>query len=179
MAQAETLARPYARAAFGAARDENQMASWSACLAFAALVSQDPQMRALQGDPRVTPGQLQLLHLPPDAAAGGPFAKYLEVLAEAGRLQLLPLIRDEYEALRRAAEATLEVNVTSAQPLDEAAQARLTEALARRYGRHVQLKLRHDPALVAGVVLEAEGEVIDGSARGRLERLAGALAGAV
>ncbi|MHB1992851.1 F0F1 ATP synthase subunit delta [Metallibacterium scheffleri] len=48
--------------------------------------------------------------------------------------------------------------------------------MARRYGRRIQLNLRQDPALIAGVMLEVEGEVIDGSMRGRLQRLAGALA---
>jgi F-type H+-transporting ATPase subunit delta len=91
-------------------------------------------------------------------------------------MDLLPFIRDEFDALLRDAEATLEVGVTSAQALDEAAQARLNEALARRYGRRIQLNLHQDPALVAGIVLEVEGEVIDGSMRGRLQRLAGALA---
>ena len=91
-------------------------------------------------------------------------------------MDLLPFIRDEFDALLRDAEATLEVSVTSAQALDEAAQARLNEALARRYGRRIQLNLRQDPALIAGVMLEVEGEVIDGSMRGRLQRLAGALA---
>ncbi len=175
MAQALTLARPYARAAFGAARAEQQTASWAACLAFAAQVALDPQIVALHGDPRVTPGQMQALHLPPDAASGGAFARFLEVLAVAGRLRLLPYIRDEFDALLRESESTLEVNVTSAQALDEAAQARLGEALARRYGRRIQLSLRQDPALLAGVVLEVAGEVIDGSVRGRLQRLAGAL----
>ena len=176
MAQALTLARPYARAAFAAAHADQQLASWSACLAFAAQVALDTQIIALHGDPRVTPGQLQALHLPPDAASGGAFARFLVVLAETGRLNLLPFIRDEFDALLRDAEATLEVSVTSAQALDEAAQAHLNEALARRYGRRIQLNLRQDPALIAGVMLEVEGEVIDGSMRGRLQRLAGALA---
>ena len=176
MAQVLTLARPYARAAFSVARADQQMASWSAYLAFAAQVALDPHIIALHGDPRVTPGQMQALHLPPDAASGGAFARFLEVLAVGGRLNLLPFIRDEFDALLRDAEATLEVSVTSAQALDEAAQACLSESLARRYGRHIRLNLRQDQALIAGVILEVGGEVIDGSMRGRLQRLAGALA---
>ena len=38
MSQALTLARPYARAAFGIARDAGDYASWSNALAFAALL---------------------------------------------------------------------------------------------------------------------------------------------
>ncbi len=175
MAQAETLARPYSRAAFAAARDEHALPQWSVALGFAALAGADARVQALLGDPRVSPGQLVLLHLPPDASSGGSFARFLEILAAAGRLPLLPVIMAQYEALRRAAEATLEVRVSSAQPLDEAAQARLAESLQRRYARRIELKLALDPQLLAGVLLEAEGEVIDGSLRGRIERLGSAI----
>ncbi len=175
MAQVQSLARPYARAAFAVAHDVQETVAWSGYLAFAATATQDPQLRALLGDPRVTPGQLVMLHMPPDAASGGEFARFLELLADAGRLSLLPAIREEFESLWRAEQGALEVRVVTAQPLDEAAQARLSEALSRRYASRIQLSIHQDPSLVAGILIEANGEVIDGSVRGRLDRLSGVL----
>jgi F-type H+-transporting ATPase subunit delta len=54
MSQALTLARPYARAAFGIARDAGDYASWSNALAFAARVAADPQVTGLLGSPKLT-----------------------------------------------------------------------------------------------------------------------------
>ena len=46
MSQALTLARPYARAAFGIARDAAGFAPWSDALGLAARVAADPQAAA-------------------------------------------------------------------------------------------------------------------------------------
>ena len=175
MAQALTLARPYARAAFAAARAAGQTAEWSRGFAFAAAAAADPQVLALSGDPRVTPGELAELHRAPDAASDGAFARFLRVLADARRLDLLVEVAALYEDLKREADATLRVTVTSAMALDAGELERLRAALKRRFSREIEMTTRHDPALLGGVIVDAGDEVIDGSARGRLERLAGAL----
>ena len=45
----------------------------------------------------------------------------------------------------------------------------------RRFKREIELETSVDPELLGGVVVDTGDEVIDGSARGRLERLAHAL----
>ena len=57
MSQALTLARPYARAAFGIARDEGSLAAWSQALGFAATIAADPRVAGLLADNR----RMQLL----------------------------------------------------------------------------------------------------------------------
>ena len=47
MSQALTLARPYARAAFAIAQDENALGGWSSALGFAAQVAADPRAAML------------------------------------------------------------------------------------------------------------------------------------
>lgn len=175
MAQVITLARPYARAAFETARAAHALGEWSGYLAFAAAVASDPQVAALADDPRVTPEQLVALHLPPGVDADSPFARLLHELASRHRLALLPEVAALFETYRREAEAKLLVKVTSAMPLTEEQAASLRQALKRRYGRDIELACEVDPELMGGVVIDTGHEVIDGSARGRLERLAGAL----
>ena len=175
MAQALTLARPYARAAFATARAAGQTAEWSRGFAFAAVAAADAQVIALRGDPRVGAAELAELHRAPDAPAEGAFARFLRVLADAGRLGLLVEVAALYEDLKREADATLRVTVTSAMALDGGETERLRAALKRRFAREIEMTIRHDPALLGGVIVDAGDEVIDGSARGRLERLAGAL----
>src|SRR5699024_10905723 len=114
MSEAFTLARPYARAAFEVAKAQGALEHWSASLALAAGVAADPRTHAFLNDPRVSREQLVGMHLPPDQAADGDFARFLGELAHFRRLGLLPEINAMFDALKRESEATLKVKVTSA-----------------------------------------------------------------
>jgi len=175
VAQAITLARPYARAAFEAAHEAGALAPWSQALAFAAAVAKDVRVAELGTDPRVAPEQLVALHLPQGMDADAPFARFLGELAAHRRLALLPEVAELYEQYKREAESQLLVKVTSALALDAEQAERLKVSLKRRFKREIELETAVDPALLGGVVIDTGSEVIDGSARGRLERLAGAL----
>lgn len=174
-AQSITLARPYARAAFELARAEGALAAWSQALAFAAQVSADARVAALSNDPRVQPEQLVALHLPEGAKTDSAFGKFLTELAEQHRMALLPDVAALYETYKRESESQLLVKVTSAMALDAAQTEQLKASLKRRFKREIELETQVDPSLLAGVVIDTGSEVIDGSARGRLQRLATAL----
>ena len=175
MSQAITLARPYARAAFEVARGSGALGEWALALAFAAEVAKDARVARLVNDPRVLPEQLVALHLPQGMDAKSPFAVFLGELADNGRLPLLPEIAALYETYKRDAESQLLVKVTSAMALDASQTEQLKTSLKRRFKRDIELETRVDASLLGGVVIDTGSEVIDGSARGRLERLASAL----
>lgn len=176
MAQAITLARPYARAAFEVAHAAGSLAAWSHALAFATEVAKDPRVAGFGNDPRVLPAQLVALHLPAGVAADAPFAQFLTEMAEQRRMALLPEVAELYEAFKRESESQLLVKVTSAMALDAAQAEQLKVSLKRRFKREIELETKVDASLLAGVVIDTGAEVIDGSARGRLAKLAGALA---
>lgn len=175
MAQAITLARPYARAAFELAQGAGSLGVWSQALAFAAEVAKDPRVASFCNDPRVQPEQLVALHLPQGMAADTPFAKFLGELADHRRLPLLPEIAALYEHYKRESESQLLVKVTSAFALDAAQAEQLKASLKRRFKREIELDTQVDPSLLGGVVIDTGSEVIDGSARGRLARMTRAL----
>lgn len=176
MAQSITLARPYARAAFELAHASGTLPAWSQALAFAAAVAQDARVAALVTDPRVQPAQLAALHLPAGMPADAPFAQFLDEVAENRRMALLPEVAALYEQYRRESESQLLVKVTSAMTLEAAQAEQLKASLKRRFKREIELETSVDASLLAGVVVDTGSEVIDGSARGRLERLSGVLA---
>ena len=175
MAQAITLARPYARAAFEVAQAAGTLDAWAQALTFAAAVAADPRVAGLGADPRVLPAQLVALHLPEGVAADAPFARFLVELAEQRRMALLPEVAALYAAMKRESESQLLVRVTSAMALDAAQAEQLRASLQRRFKRDIALETHVDATLLAGVVVDTGTEVIDGSARGRLAQLAGAL----
>jgi F-type H+-transporting ATPase subunit delta len=175
MAQAITLARPYARAAFEVAHAAGSLDAWSQALGFAAAVAADARVVGLGNDPRVAPAQLVGLHLPSGMTADAPFGQFLTELAEQRRLGLLPEVSELYEIFKRESESQLLVKVTSAMTLDAAQAEQLKASLKRRFKREIELETRVDASLLAGAVIDTGSEVIDGSARGRLAKLAGAL----
>ncbi len=177
MAQAITLARPYARAAFEVAHAAGSLDAWSQALAFAAAVAGDPQMAGFGTDPRVLPAQLVALHLPPGVQADAPFGQFLAEMAEQRRMALLPEVAELYEAFKRESESQLLVKVTSAMALDSDQAEQLKVSLKRRFKREIELETQVDASLLAGAVIDTGSEVIDGSARGRLAKLASALVG--
>jgi F-type H+-transporting ATPase subunit delta len=173
MADKSTIARPYAKAAFEEARDRKRLGPWSQALHTAAAVVSDSRVEKLLGNPRVTPEELAALVIeiagPELDEEGGNFVR---TLADNRRLSLLPEISTLFDGLKGEAEGVVDVTVTSAAPLDDSQRGKLAAALERRLGRTVRLQCATDPDLLGGAVLRAGDMVIDGSLRGRLERIA-------
>jgi F-type H+-transporting ATPase subunit delta len=176
MAEKITVARPYARAVFELARERDAFARWSGLLAIAARVAADPAFSKLLGNPRVEDRKLAdvVIELCGDEAdeLGGNF---IRLLADNDRLAYLPEISQEFEMLRAEAEKIVDIVVTSAVALDEPQQQKIAAAMGERLGSNVRLHCDIDESLLGGAVVRAGDLVIDGSLRGRLDRLAGAL----
>ena len=173
MSQALTLARPYARAAFGVARDAGALPAWSEALAFAARVAADPQVAALLGHPKLSAADAVAL-LAPDGADEA-FGNFLGLLFDNRRLPLLPEIAGLYDELRFEAERVVKAKVTSAVILPLAEMEKIEAALKRRFGRDVEIETAIDESLIGGAVIDAGDVVIDGSLKGKLGRLETAL----
>ena len=176
MAELATLARPYANAAFDLARSDDRLDRWSRMLAVLSATAGTPEARALIGSPS----------LPSEAKAHRLFdivrdevddrgRRFLHVLADNKRLELLPEIAEQFEARKAEAEQVLDVEIASAVELTDAQRNDYAEALQRRFSQEVNVTTVVDPALVGGAVIRAGDTVINGSVRGRLTRLIEAL----
>ena len=176
MSSLTTLARPYAKAAFELARDNGQLSDWSEMLAVASAAAESEPLAGLLDHPDLSSEKAAALI----ADVGGErlddrFRRFLDVLAESQRLATLPEIHALYEDLRADEEQRMTVRVVSAVALDDDQAARMQLALAERFDCAVQLDNEVDASLIGGAVIYAEGQVIDGSLRGRLQRMASKL----
>jgi F-type H+-transporting ATPase subunit delta len=172
MAEKSTIARPYAKALFELALARKKLAESSEALARAAAVVRDERVRVLLTSPHVTPEQLaELVTSIAGAKLDDDGHNFIRVLAQNRRLGFLPEIAAIYEQLKAEEENTVDVTVSSAVPLDAGLQRKFVEALKARLQRDVRLHCETDKNLLGGAVLRAEDLVIDGSLRGRLERL--------
>ncbi len=177
MAELATLARPYANAVFALAREGSALDLWSRRLRLLAATSRDQRVHALLQAPEVTAEQkaFRLADLCGDEVDERG-RKFLLVLARNGRLTLLGEISRRFDELKAEEERNLDVEVLSTFPLTDAQAAQLTNALQTRYGKEVRLSSEVDANLLGGAVIRAGDTVIDGSVRGRLDKLAESLA---
>lgn len=175
MAELATLARPYARAAFDAAREDGDdgLARWSEMLAFlAGALGIGEVATKLAAPDRTDEGKAQMLIELCGEQINPRGGNFVHVLAANKRLALLPEIADQFEDLRAEHERTLEVEIVSARALSEADAAKLREKLAGRFQREIDLTNSVDASLLGGAIIRAGDTVIDGSIRGRLSKLA-------
>ncbi len=178
MAEPSTVARPYAEAAFRLADDAGALGKWSEMLRALALVAGDARVRAAVADPNLSDAKAAGLFIAILAGRlSGEAENFLRVLAENGRLGLLPEIAAQFEALKNAREGVLEAEVHSALELSSAQLADLVQRLEKKTGRKVKAKLEIDKELIAGVRIVLGDKVIDGSARAQLGALETALKG--
>ena len=175
MSQTLTLARPYARAVFQMAREQQRLQAWSNLLGFSARAVAEPAVQALLGNPQVSPASLVEVVVP-QGDVDPLFQQFLSVLAENRRLAVLPEIAGLFDSLRAEDEKIVRATITSATPLAEDEVAKLRASLVKRFGRDVQVSTAVDASLIGGAVIDAGDVVIDGSLRSKLERLGAALA---
>ena len=177
MAETITIARPYGRATFEYAQArKGGLKKWSEMLSMASAVVADPAMQAVLDDPARSSDEKAgvLLEVCGDALTKAS-ANFIKLLAENRRLNLLPQIQEVYEELRAEAEKTVEAELVSAFPVDDAQRDRIAQALSKRLQRDVNLSCSVDESLIGGAIIRAGDLIIDGSAQGALDKLATAL----
>lgn len=176
MAENSTVARPYASAIFDVAQKASDLAGWSDRLELIAAVVADPTMMALIGSPKAEAGQIAgLINDVCGDKLNAEGQNLVKLLAENDRLTSIADIASRYDELKAEAEKTVEAEVITATPIDDAQQQKLATALQQKLGRSVRLNCSVDEDLMGGAVIRAGDMVIDGSVKTRLQKLAGAI----
>jgi F-type H+-transporting ATPase subunit delta len=173
--------RAWARALYDAAPDSGGRAAIGDALdGIAAAMRSDPAVHEFLEDPSVPRDRKRLLleaALPAagtgaSAAASAVFGRFCGLLADKGRIGLVPHIARSYRAIRDADEGIARVEVESARE----APAAFLESMARAWAAYAGAKSavavgRVNSDLIAGYRLTAGSLRIDYSLAGRLERL--------
>lgn len=175
MAELSTIARPYTKAAFEAAREQNALDQWSGAIALAAQATQDEQVSKLLSNPSIDDAQKAQLILDISSDTSEQFQNFIKVLAENSRLLVLPEISTLFEALKAQLQKSVEITVTSAFELTEEQQTKLAQALGKKLDCEVSITGEVDPSLIGGLLIKAGDLVIDGTVRGKLAKLSEAL----
>lgn len=169
-----TIARPYALAAFEYALDNHDLLSWEIMLQTAAEIVKNKMMAQLLNNPNVSSKELaeMVCDILAKAKQSDEEKKnFIHLLVEYDRLAVLPEIAQLFASYRANYEKRINVEVTSAIPLDDKYQQKFVDALTRRLKRKVTLDCKVDAALLGGAMIRAGDTVIDGTVRGKLNRL--------
>ena len=178
MSSLTTLARPYAKAAFSLAQDSGQdgLTRWQGMLDLATRMVADERVAGLLDNPQVSAEKLVgILRGAGGTGFDDAFGRFLGVLGANRRLPLLAEITELFRKHKQDAEHRLQVRVVSARALEGDQAERMRAALAKRFNRDIELESVTDPDVLGGAIIYAGDEVIDGSLRGRLEKLTTAL----
>jgi F-type H+-transporting ATPase subunit delta len=173
----KSTARRYAEAAFQIAERDDAVEAWLRELDVAATELADEDAMHLLSNPAVparSRAEVADLILG-DRVGSGP-RNLIRLLLQRGRIERLPDVAREFKRLYDRREGIVTAVVTSAAPLDETEMAAIRQRLESTTGGRIEMTTTVDPSILGGVVVRLGDRLIDGSVRGRLERLRSRLA---
>ena len=168
-----TSAARYAKALFDVATKESSPERAEQELAaFAELVKQHADLQKVLNNPALPAARKRAVIQQLTARSGppSPVGKLLLLLAERGRLVLLPELLDVYRERLMEHQRVVRAEVTTAQPLSPERASQLEQRLASMTGRRVTMSTKVDPAIIGGVVARIGSTVYDGSLATQLAR---------
>ncbi|QOJ24598.1 MAG: F0F1 ATP synthase subunit delta [Gammaproteobacteria bacterium] len=176
MAEAITVARPYAEAVYKHAVTNESLAQWSKVLQLAAAVAENENVKSLIGNPIISAKQLSEIFIEIGKSKFNSEARnLLMLLAENKRIVILPQISQLFEQLKAQHEGVLEAKVVSAFEMEGKQLKKLVEDLERKFKRKIEAQVSVDSELIGGIKVEIGDEILDASVRGKLEAMAIAL----
>lgn len=171
MSELTTIARPYAKAAFEFAVEKQTVSDWNDMLVFAAQVANNQQVSSFIAN-KAAEEQANIFISVCAEQINEYGQNLVKVLAENGRLAALPEVAELFTEFKAEYDKEIDVDIISAAELTEAQLATLVSALEKRFSRKIKLNCSVDETLVGGLIVKAGDNVIDGSLRGKLNRLA-------
>lgn len=176
MTESRTVARPYAKAIFADATDDGQKRNWQIFLHTAkAAMQTDKVLEHLSlSDFKVQMQQWldQLLQQNRHQGINSKEQNLLCLLEEYNRLAVLPDIADIYDELFYCSQNICMVKIKTAQKLSQSEKQELETVMRKMTGRNVMMEISEDATLLAGVLIEYDGLVIDQTLKGRITRFA-------
>jgi F-type H+-transporting ATPase subunit delta len=172
MARRDTGPRRYAEAAFEVAMRDSTLERWRADLDMAASLAGDQRALDVLANPAIPIDQRMtaLDQMLGDRASEGA-RNLIRLLLRRGRIEALPRVAAEFRRLDDARQGITHATATSATALTDDEVRQLTARLEQSTGGRIALDVEVDPSLLGGIVVRVGDRLIDGSVRGRLERL--------
>lgn len=169
----------YASALYTAAAKTSSLEPTAKALeSLAAVFKKDPKLTKVLSSPSLSPADKKAivaeLHKKVGADKDGLIKNFLETLAENNRLGVLEPVTEKFTTLMSAYRGEVELNVTSAAPLDNRVLSRLEAAVSKSplaQGKKLKVVAKVNPDIKGGLVVEVGDRTIDLSVSSKIARL--------
>lgn len=178
MDELATVARPYAKAAFEFALQQNKLDFWHEWLQIAALVASDNRVKSALLNPKIPTDKVLEIFFAVLENKIDDFGKnFLKLLAQYHRLNILAEVTLFFAKFYAEHKKIAEVRIVSAFELSGEQKTRLANVLEKKLQQQVEINCEVDSNILGGAIVKIGDLVIDGSGRKKLEDLAELLRG--
>jgi F-type H+-transporting ATPase subunit delta len=172
------VGKRYAVALFNAAVAEDVLDQVHGDLmSFTALLEKEPAFRVFMASQRVSGSEKRdLVVTAIGERASGLFVKFILLLIEKKRIDdfaddYFEEIAKAFEVLYEAHSKIVKVGVVTAVPLDTELERKAKQTIEKRTGKTARIEKHIDPQIIGGMIMIADGQIIDGSIRSQLAEL--------
>lgn len=176
MARLDSAPRRYADAAFEIALRDGSVETWRKELDSAAESSTAGELEGVLANPAIPLEERITVAQQVFAGLSAPVRNLVLLLVRRRRIEQLPRVAAEFRRLDDQRNGLTHATATSAMPLEAGEIRAITARLEELTGGTIALETAVDPSLLGGVVVRVGDRLLDGSVRGRLERLRNQLA---
>jgi F-type H+-transporting ATPase subunit delta len=176
MARRDSAPRRYADAAFEIALRDKTVETWRKELEAAAETSTAGELESVLANPAIPLEERVTVAEKVFASLSGPVRNLILLLIRRRRIEQLPRVAAEFARLDDKRNGLTHATATSAAPLGADEIRAITARLEELTDGKIALETAVDPSLLGGVVVRVGDRLLDGSVRGRLERLRNQLA---
>jgi F-type H+-transporting ATPase subunit delta len=164
---------PYSSALFEVAAEMQQEEAYLSYLKeIEAVIEENPDYKMALGHPLVDKEQKKNWMKELFAASYPEFlVNFLQILAQESLAGQIGAVRQEFEQMLREANNIEQVSVESAVELNEEQIARLVAMLEKKLSKKVELSVKVDPALIAGLRIHSGSYVLDNTIATRLNTM--------
>ena len=175
---AAAIAGRYARAVLEIAKERDQVKALCKELrTYADCYEQSAELRAIEMAPELSDERRKQIidEIGERLGVSETVKSTVSLLAARNRLAILPDLAEQLAELADEHLGVVRASVRAARRLPDSYLRRLEAKIADATGKRVLLDFTEDPSLIAGVVTKVGDRVVDGSIRGKLDRLAASL----
>ena len=167
------IARKYAEALFRSATAKNQVRACQQGLEeITRVVRAKESIRRILIQPFISPAEKQkLVHSALGEYATPLFERFLNMLVEKRRFELLPVIADQFQEAVDQAQNVAAVQVRAAMPMSETQRKSLQSRLETWLHSKVRMTVAVDADLIGGVVIRLGDRELDHSIKRQLKSL--------
>lgn len=177
MSSEMTLSRPYAKAVFDLAKENDDISAWGERLSLLSELTQDENVMAVLAAPSLSHEQKSdvIIALVSKTEQNENVNSLIKLLAQNGRLKLFAAISEAFTQLKYFHENAVEAEVVTAVKVTKKYLESVKAALSKRLNKSVTISATVDKGILGGIIIRAGDLVVDGSLKGKLAKLTNTL----